>query len=186
MGFHAMPCFFSMNHTFSRRLIVTLLCCVLASSVSFGRLLQSWPWEKLIAESDMVVVIQAIEELQSKDEYPGDTFGHPQTDFDASTTRFKVLGTLKPATPAPKELSVLHFNYSKRVRGVANGAMFIRFPIGQIAFERRELKDDKPTGDVEHVQYTPKWIAFLKLRSDGRYEPVTGHYDAAMSFREIK
>jgi hypothetical protein len=178
------PCVLLMKPPLTTRFLATLLFCIFASTISFGRVTFSLSWSELFAQADVVVVIEALENVPAKDELPGDH--GPQTNFDAINTRCKVLTAIKSATEAPKELTVLHFTYSKRVHGYTNGAEFIRFPIGRVEYERRELKDNKPTGAVENVQYQPSWLAFLKRRSDGRYAPVTGHYDATNSFKELR
>ena len=47
------------------------------------------------------------------------------------------------------------------------------------------LKDQKEVGGITVFQETPAWLAFLKKRDDGRYEPVTDPYDTVDSFREL-
>ena len=175
-----------MNQPFSSRFLAILIVAIVAGTSAFGRLVPLWPYDKLVAEADIVVILEAIENQPANDEFPGNTYGHPQADFDATNTRFKVHSVFKTTADTPKELSVLHFTYSKRVNLIANGASFIRFPIGFITYEKRELKDGKPTGEVEHVKYQPMWLAFLKRRPDGRFEPITGHYDASYSFKELR
>ena len=175
-----------MNQPFFSRFLAGLLVAVFVGTSAFARLVPLWPYDKLLAEADIVVILEAIENEPAKDEFPGNNYGHPQADFDATNTRFKVQSVLKTTGDTPKELSVLHFTYSKRVNLIANGASFIRFPIGFITYEKRELKDGKPTGEVEHVKFQPMWLAFLKRRADGRFEPLTGHYDASYSFKELR
>ena len=172
-----------MNQPFFSRVLAALLVAVFAGTSAFARLVPHWPYDKLLAEADIVVILEAIENEPAKDEFPGK---NSPADFDATNTRFKVHSVLKTTGDTPKELSVLHFTYSKRVNAIFNGASFIRFPIGFITYEKRELKDGKPTGEVEHVKYQPMWLAFLKRREDGRFEPLTGHYDAAYSFKELR
>jgi hypothetical protein len=162
-------------------------CVVLALTIpsALARILPSWNYEKLLAAADVVVIIEALEVKPVKDEFPKDAYG-AWRGYEASDARFRVRGILKNNGEAMKELTVLHFNYPKNTP-IANGAQFIRFPVGAIAYEKRPMKDGKVIeGSVEHVQYTPQWLAFLKRRPDGRYEPVSGHYDACMSFEELR
>ena len=158
-----------------------LLSCFLGSALA--RFVPDWPYDKLLAESDLVAIVEPIENKPASDEYSG--YGRPADHFDGTNTRFRVLVVLKPAGDAPKELTVLHFSYSKRVTVILNGACFVRFLIGPLQYEKRNLKDEKPVGGVTVFQEKPIWVAFLKRRPDGRFEPVTGHYDSAFSFREL-
>jgi hypothetical protein len=171
-----------MNLPFFSRFLPTLLVSIFAGAVAFARIV-NWPYNELLAQADMVVILEAIENAPAKDPFPGD---HARPDLEATDTRFKVYSVIKTTGDTPKELSVLHFTYAKRPDLIANGASFIRFPIGLVTYEKRELKDGKPTGEVERVQYQPRWLAFLKGRKDGRFEPLTGQYDAAYSFKELR
>jgi hypothetical protein len=152
---------------------------------ALARILPAWGYEKLLAAADVVVIIEALEVQPAKDEFPKDAYG-AWRGYEASNARFRVRGILKNNGEAMKELTVLHFHYPKGTL-VANGAQFIRFPVGPITYEKRPMKDGKVIeGSVERVQYTPQWLAFLKRRPDGRYEPVSGQYDACMSFEELR
>jgi hypothetical protein len=66
-----------------------------------------------------------------------------------------------------------------------DGACFVRFLIGPLQYEQRALRDGKPVGGVTTFRQQPVWLAFLKRRADGRFEPLTGHYDSTFSFREL-
>ncbi len=149
----------------------------------FARWVPSWPYEKLVAESDVVAVVEAVENKPAQDTFPGYSYGHPTHHFTATDTRFTVRAVLKGE--AMKELTVLHFSYSTNVRVTVNGARFIQFFTAPLHCERRALKDGKPVGGITIYQQEPVWIAFLKRRRDGRFEPVTGHYDSALSFGEL-
>ncbi len=135
--------------------LFSLLCIV----TCFARTVSLWPYEKLVAEADVVAIVEPVESKPAQDAFPGYSYGHPTNHFTATDTRFKVHAVLKG--DAMKELTVLHFSYSTNVSIIINGASFIQFK------QKQEC------------------IAFLKRRSDGRFEPVTGHYDAAYSFREL-
>ena len=54
-----------------------------------------------------------------------------------------------------------------------------------LQYEKRVIKDDKPVGSITVYEEQPVWLAFLKKRSDGRFEPISDPYDSADSFREI-
>jgi hypothetical protein len=42
-----------------------------------------------------------------------------------------------------------------------------------------------PEGGIPMYREQPVWLAFLKKRNYGRYEPISDPYDSADSFREI-
>ena len=159
------------------------LFSIICIATCIARIVPSWPYEKLVSESDVVAIVEPVENKPAPDAFPGYSYGHPTNHFTATDTRFKVHAVLKG--DAMKELTVLHFSYSTNVSIILNGASFIQFFIGPLQYEKRAVKDGKPVGGVTSFQQPPEWIVFLKRRSDGRFEPVTGHYDSAYSFREL-
>jgi hypothetical protein len=167
-----------------KNFFAVFLCSLLCASNCFARLGPLWPYEKLVAESDAVAIIEPIKNEPAQDTFPGYGYGHPTNHFTATDTRFKIHAVLKGE--AMKELTILHFSYSTNVSMIANGVSFIQFTIGSLEYEVTLRKDGKPVGDK--TIYGPRpvmWMAFLKRRKDGRFEPVTGHYDASYSFREL-
>jgi hypothetical protein len=166
-------------------LIIAPVLLGLCSDLSFGRAVRLWSYEELVAKSDVVAVVEPLENQPAKDTFPGHRYGRTTDDFVATNTRFKVHVMLKGDRESPAELALLHFSYSPSVGGIVNGAHFIRFSIGPLQYERRAVKDGKPIGGVTTFQQEPLWLAFLKRREDGRFEPVTGHYDSARSFRQL-
>jgi hypothetical protein len=147
--------------------------------------MRAWSYSQLVDASDLIAIIEPIANQQAEDEFIGEAYGHPKTDFSATDTRFRTHAVLKSSGNSPEEITVLHFSYSTHVQGDADGAMFIKFLIGPLQYEKRNLKDEKPVGSVTVFKESPVWLAFLKRRADGRYEPVTGHFDSSRSFREI-
>ena len=158
---------------------------VLLTIPSYGRMKAIVPYSELLAKADMVAIMEPIKNESVKDAYAGDLYGFAQKDFIATNTTFRVHAYLKGGDAATKELKVLHFSYSKDVGGHANGANFITFVTGPLKYEKRALKDDKPVGGITVYGEKPIWLAFLKKRSDGRFDPISDPYDSADSFREI-
>jgi len=156
--------------------VVCIMTCV-------ARMVPMWSYEKLVAESDVVAIVEPVENKPAQDTFPGYSYGHPTNHFAATDTRFKVHTVFKG--DAAKEMTVLHFSYSTNVTIIVNGASFIQFFTEPLQYEKRAVKDGKPVGGIMTFQQQPVWIAFLKRRSDGRFEPVTGQYDSAYSFREL-
>jgi hypothetical protein len=173
-----------MSATCIRGIAVAGLLLSVCSSASFARRTPSWPYDKLVADSDLIAIVEPLENQPAHDTFPGYDYGHPTSDFVATNTRFTIHALFKTTETSLKELTVLHFNYSN-VHFKPNGASLVRFAIGAVEYERRVLKDGKPTGDVVIFHQEPIWLAFLRRRDDGRFEAVTGQYDSARSFREL-
>lgn len=169
---------------------ITSFICIIAFQVllvipSYARLKAIVPYSELLAKADLVVIIEPIKNESAKDAYAGILYGFAQKDFVATNTTFRVHAFLKGGDAATKEITVLHFSYSKDVGARANGACFMTFVTGPLQYKKRSLKDDKPVGGVTVYKEQPVWLAFLKKRTDGRFDPISDPYDSADSFREI-
>jgi len=158
---------------------------VLLTIPSHARLKATESYSELLAKADLVAIIEPIKNESVKDAYAGFLYGFTQKDFVGTNTTFSVHAYLKGGDTATKEITVLHFSYSKDVGPRANGASFITFITGPLQYEKRSLKEDKPVGGVTVYKQQPVWLAFLKKRSDGRFEPISDPYDSSDSFREI-
>jgi len=170
-------------------LMLIVLAWALATTVS-ARLVPNWPYDKLFAKADLVVIAEAITNRVSSDKLEQ---GHDPKDYTGINTDFVVSQELKPGKSAPTitNLTVLHFRYSERVKGLDNGAFFIHFRTKNQNLQRTE-RVMRPPGEVQEapiksmiVNSKPAYLLFLKRRPDGRYEPLTGQYDATLSVREI-
>jgi hypothetical protein len=166
-----------MNQSFFRSVIIALALSGFFAASSLARLVEIWPYEKLLAESDTVAIVEASENRPAKDEFPNKPARYSAKDFEATDTRFKVHAVFKGQPKNSQDLTVLHFAYSKHATNMVNDAMFIRFPIEERMLKAAFGPDTRATGKV--------YLAFLKRRADGRLEPIRGHYDSALSFREL-
>jgi len=160
-----------------------LLLSFICVAACFARPVPFWSYEKLTSESDVVAIVEPVENIPTPDAFYGFSYGHPTNDFSATDTHFKVLTVFKGAVT--NELTVLHFSYSTNLNIILDGAKFVRFYVGPMQYQKRALKDGKPVGGIIEFGHHPIWIAFLKRRTDGRFEPVQGQYDSAASFREL-
>ncbi len=160
-----------------------LLLWFICAAPCFARPVRFWPYEKLVAESDVVAIVEPVENMPAPDAFSGYSYGHPTNDFAATDTRFQIHAVFKG--DATYGLTVLHFSYSTNVTSIDDGASFIQFYTGPLQYEERAVKDGKPVGGITVFHQQPIWIVFLKRRGDGRFEPVTGQYDSAYSFREL-
>ena len=149
-----------------------------------------WPYAKLVSESDVIVIIEPLEDKPAKDVFASDNQDHPSSDFVARDTRFRVHAILRAKGDTPKELTLLHFAYSATV--CLQDAGLVSFLIGPLDYEKRVIKPGARLGGrispgpvLTFLGQKPTWLAFLRRREDGRFEPVSGQFDANLSFREL-
>jgi hypothetical protein len=151
-----------------------------------ARLVEDWTFEKLVARSDVVVIVQAIKTKKTEDLFPDFSYGHSLADFTAFETIFSVKAFLKGGPINNNTLTLLHFTYSSRFsESTSNGAAFISFMHGPLGIRKHVFKEAKEIGIIRYSEIEPNYLAFLRCRDDGRYEPISGHYDSSDSFREI-
>ena len=148
-----------------------LIAALLVASCGYARLVKTWTHPELAAAADTIVIIQAVSTEKTELPLP-EGFPKEPEDYQAWVTTFKVLVGLKGDLKPEKPLQIVHFTYSDRKNVILNGADFMKFTIGPV---KRDAS----------FKYFPVWLAYLKHREDGRYEPAAGHYDAVPSFKEL-
>lgn len=166
----------------------TLLLFLLLASTALGRLVRDYSYKELAELSDLVVIAQAVTNQETKDQLTG--YQDPDRYAGINTT-FAVKHVFQSSTKTGTNIVVLHFNYSDKVQMIANGALFVRFRTQPLRLERSERILREP-GETQSAPMqsvvslpAPEYLLFLKRRADGRYEPVTGFYDARLSVREV-
>ena len=157
-------------------LIVRLLslAALLGVFVPLGisREVDTWEYDRLFKEADLVVIAEATS--------VSDTPDHPTDEFLrkhvlGQDTKFKVEYALK-GKASGNQITVLHYQLKNGITGILNGPMLVTF--------RTKPVEVKVKGeDARKIQ--PSYLLFLKLRKDGRYEPVSGETDPRDSVREI-
>jgi hypothetical protein len=137
----------------------------------FARLIESWPYEKLLRESDLVVIAEAVSTTDS-----GETTSENiwKAKFVGVITEFKVHSQLKGKLEGTK-LQVAHFRLEQGVR-IQNGPLLVSFRMKGFT-----VINDKAKMGIGK----PDYLLFLKRRKDGRYEPVSGQIDPLLSVREM-
>ena len=138
--------------------IVSLMC----SSVACARALPHWPYDKLIKESDLVVIVEPTGSESTDDQPADDGLRKLKELIKGQNTSFNVVHIIKGKAPG-ETIRMMHFRRKPNGMLPDNGPSLIKF-------------DPK-----EHKQY----LLFLKARKDGRYEPVSGQYDPDLSVREL-
>lgn len=167
------------------RVVLVLAGMFLAVDVSWGRMSRLYSYEELFQMADVVAIVESLSNVDAADKYTSHPHGRDLADFQAIDTKFKVLLGLKGELKSADEITVLHYMYSDRVRVVHNGARFIKFPTEPFEYQVKFLQGGVEKGSFVGGQSECRWLAFLKKRPDGRYEPVTDQYDSADSFRVI-
>lgn len=167
-----------------KRVAVAFLLFGVLAGYSFARLSRAWSHEELLAASDFVGLIEPLSNEPTKDIFTIEVNDGHKINYHGVDTSFRVDLVLKSREKVEK-LTVLHFT-EKGAEIVGNGPTFISFPIGPLDYEQRFVKKDgEELGKMTVHVGEPLVLAFLKRRSDGRYEPVTGQEDAEGSFYEV-
>jgi hypothetical protein len=141
---------------------------LLGVTPSQARLLENWPYDKLMKQSDLVVIAQATktEETKDTDEIPN--WNH---EFAGRNTTFKVKHALKGELKG-EEIKVLHFKFGELKKGIKKDSADI-------------LIIDGPTFVEFKDKNGPEYMLFLKRTKDGRYEPVSGRIDPNLAVRVL-
>ena len=147
--------------------ILTFTCALVLCSVSFGRRVAHWPYDKLTAEADLIVIATpvAVRDTQEKVTLPGfqqrgaDNMDHPLPAISVETT-FEALSVLKGDKNAK---TILLHHLRLEVPILENGP-------GLVTFNPEAKKC---------------FLLFLKRESDGRYSPVTGQTDPDGAVKDL-
>lgn len=159
------------------RWLVGLLAVCCASGPASGRLVDSWDYERLFKEADLIVIAAPVGE-----EKADDAFGRNPWDLEilGVNTAFEVRHVLKGKVDG-KQVKVLHFRFAPIKPG--SGPVIIEDGPGFVAFRTKAaLVGD---GDRKVVLPTPEYLLFLRRLKDGRYEPVSGKTDPRFAVREM-
>ena len=194
-----------MGHQVGRLVVKSLLVLIttllFTATTSHARPVPRWPYNKLLANSDLVVIANAIgtSEVANTDK-PLITLTIP----DGGERIFEPLvGKLKPeslilhqvetifhvqavlkGTFDKKQLVLVHFRWmnndeksvmTRELIMIDGGRRFVEFP-AKGAFLDEARKE----------QAGPDCVLFLRLRKDGKYECVSDQFDPVYSVRWLK
>lgn len=148
----------------------TVLVALLALHLQ-AREIEFWPYERLEREADLIVIGPAEKSEDSGELVPGPLW---KIDFVGVNTTFKATGVLKGKCKE-SQLTVFHLR-------IPDGAT-LKEPPSTITFRTGVLPIKSP-GKVTSLA-RPEYLLFLKKRSDGRFEPVSGSLESSYSFREV-
>jgi hypothetical protein len=149
---------------------------VLLAVPAYARLLENWPYERLFKEADLVVIATAGKTTDTKDRFAPKGW---HVEFIGQDTPFVAKSVLKGNLGADRKLTVLHYRLPEGV-AIQNGPLLVRF--------RNDTQMLKGTINGKAFKAglgRPEYLIFLRHRKDGRYEPVSGAIDPALSIREL-
>jgi hypothetical protein len=168
----------------NRAPVLIFLCSALAA-YSYARLSRAWTHEERLGESDSVGLVEPVSNEPREDVFTIEVNDGHKIHYHGINTVFRVELVFKSHGKTEKQITVLHFT-EEGAEPVANGPNFIYFPVGPLDYEKRFVKKDgQELGKAQVHKGEPLFLAFLKRRADGRYEPVTGQEDPDESFYEI-
>ena len=153
------------------RWVCPLTALALGTALGHARLVEHWPYDKLLRSSDLVVIAQATSTKDSGEVKAADYW---KVKLLGVNTSFAVQAVLK-GSHAAKELTVLHYRLERGV-SVINGPGLVSFRTGGMS-----VRTKRGAAGWKHSQY----LLFLRKRSDGRFEPVSGPIDPELSVREV-
>jgi hypothetical protein len=157
-------------------LFVSMAGVIALSVPAHARLIPSWPYERLFREADLVVIAIAEETNDTKDRFSAEGW---KVEFVGQDTRFAAKSILKGKLGDEKKFTVLHHRLPDRVK-IVNGPSLVKFRDGT------ESLEGTINGNAFKAEMgRPEYMLFLRLRKDGRYEPVSGEIDPALSVREL-
>jgi hypothetical protein len=148
------------------------------SSPGWSRPIEHWPYDRLFSASDLVVLAAAVKTEATDDRPPP----HPwPVEFVPQNTTLRVLHALKGKADGPT-VRVLHFKLGDPRKGVDPDdplpLLILDGPL-LVAFQT------DPVRTTRAVYFPPDYMLFLKRLPDGRYEPVSGRIDPALSVKEV-
>ena len=153
-----------------------LLVVMLPLSVE-ARPIENWPYERLMEESDLVV----IGKVESVQDFDGEIEIRQFAEFlTPEVTTFTVAGVLQGEHDG-ETLELVHCRHRTENLIPPNGPLLARFES-----EERTIRIESGAFEgTEVLESPPSYLLFLKRRDDGRYEPVNGQVDSEMSFRRL-
>lgn len=135
--------------------LLVMTVTLVAGALADARITRDWPYKDLFEQADLVVMAEATAITPTKDQL-NEKFWDGEGWF-GQNGQFAIKHILKGKEEA-KKIDVLHFRTDNQY---PNGPQLAKF----------RLKNE--------------YLLFLKSRTDGRYEPLSGQIDPVLSMRWI-
>jgi hypothetical protein len=147
--------------------ILILLCSDLSA-----RQIEDWPYDKLFKHADLVIIAKPVAVREArKDDGATPPKGHADI-LTGVVTTFEILHVVK-GEYKPKKMDLIHFRLKTGVH-IGNGPMLVKFHT-----KAMDLSGKSWAGIV-----SSDYMLFLKKDKDGRFEPVSGQLDPALSVKQ--
>ena len=154
--------------------MIIIMAPALFVTSAAGRKLEIWSFDRLFKEAEVIVIASAKGTAKSEDTPANEQF---KTSLIGQRTTFAIIKTLKgEAGDGP--LTVTHFKLKDGVQ-FNNGPLLVTFRTKGPVIEGGQATRFKA------VLSTPQYLLFLKRSDGGRFEPVSGQIDPALSIKEI-
>jgi hypothetical protein len=163
-------------------IIATFLFLATVPGLCSARLIDNWPYARLYKEADMVVIGVARSNRDATESFIDERW---PLKFVGQNTTFGVLQVLK-GNRDTKKVVVLHFKFGKFHEKATKIEKKYRDIVDAPSFVSFATKPIKVTiAEEELANHKCEYLLFLKKRSDGRFEPVSGRIDPNLSIREM-
>lgn len=150
---------------------------------SFARQIESWSFERLFKESDLIVIAQPVKSIDSTDRLKIKPW---ENEFLGIITTFTPSKIIKGKLKTPS-LTVLHYKTNALIQ---NGPSLVSFRTKGISYTitaiEKEGKLPSKTMSKVVMESPSTYLLFLRKSKDGRYEPVSGQTDPSLSVRELR
>lgn len=147
--------------------------------------------KEISEKADLVAILEPLSTTNATDAYLVGGGAIPISraqDYQALNTQFKIHLILKRNQAAQAwrgwrtdTLTVLHFTYVGDSPLDFNVPVFAYFALPPLSLSTAVSSRHGPV----IAQGAPRYLAFLRCREDGRFEPVTDQYESGFSFRVL-
>ncbi len=160
------------------RFLATLLLSLLICGTLHARPVAVWNYQMLVEQSDVVLIGKVVTSKAVDEKLNHPSFGEM---MEGRRTTFQVQGVCKGKAEG-ETIDVVHF-LVKPGRLVPNGPSpaFFRDKGRRLTIEAVDGLKEKQ----ERLEEPPEYLLFLKVRKDGKFEPVSGQVDSHWSARKI-
>jgi len=171
--------------------VVIVLSSLLMPPAGSARKVDSWPYDRLFMEADLVVIASAQATSPFKEKWPEELFDKDR--FEGVSTVFGASSSALKGD-APPRINVVHFKYREGAQPYNDGPGLVSFFREPLLVEVREQSKKNEEGTLEELAPVskrrrlvsqPEYLLFLEKREDDLYEPVSGQLDAAFSVRAL-
>jgi hypothetical protein len=164
--------------TNKRSIWLSLVLAVLLCAEADARRVENWSFQRLNDTADVVL----IGTVASTEQWPEKLQAGPIADnLEGELTTFDVEAVLK-AKDVGKQIQVVHYHVKQGIL-IANGPSLASFRKTGRDVQIKSI--DGVKAEMKVAERTPCYLLFLKKRSDGKYEPISGQIDSAMSVRKL-